>query len=98
MLEFYSVGLVSDRFGVCDLCSRHCECFTSEHHFEKFPSFSNGGIIVASVEEVLQNFSRLVGCHDIRDKQLLVEDLLAPKGQTCPFETVLFLCRVEDPS
>ncbi|XP_037534930.1 protein TASOR [Nematolebias whitei] len=54
--------------------------YLTEHHFEKFPAFSSGGIIVASINDVLQNFSRLVGCHNVRDKQLLVEDLLAPKG------------------
>ncbi|XP_017286994.1 protein TASOR [Kryptolebias marmoratus] len=54
--------------------------YLTEHHFEKFPAFSGGGVMVAGVEELLQNFTGLVGCHDVRDKQLLVEDLLAPKG------------------
>ncbi|KAM9757993.1 LOW QUALITY PROTEIN: protein TASOR [Menidia menidia] len=58
---------------------RHTVLLT-EHPFDMFPGFSDRGIIVAGVEEILGSFSRLVGCHSVRDKQLLVEDLLAPKG------------------
>ncbi|XP_038135626.1 protein TASOR isoform X2 [Cyprinodon tularosa] len=55
--------------------------YLTEHPFDKFPAFSNEGIIVAGMEEIQQSFSRLVGCHSIKDKQLYVEDLLAPKGR-----------------
>ncbi|XP_047203621.1 protein TASOR isoform X4 [Girardinichthys multiradiatus] len=54
--------------------------YLTEHPFDKFPAYSNGGIIVAGIEEIQHSFSRLVGCHSIKDKQLFVEDLLAPKG------------------
>ena len=56
-------------------------CFISEHHLHKFPVYSSEGIIVAGIEEILQDFTSLVGCHHIRDKQLLVDDLLNPKGR-----------------
>ncbi|KAM4588181.1 protein TASOR isoform 2-T2 [Odontesthes bonariensis] len=58
---------------------RHTVLLT-EHHFEKFPAYSNEGIIVVGIEEILDNFIRLIGCHNIKDKQVFVEDLLVPKG------------------
>ncbi|XP_041835698.1 protein TASOR isoform X2 [Melanotaenia boesemani] len=54
--------------------------FLTERHHEKFPVNSKEGIIVAGIEEILHNFTTMVGCHNIKEKQLLVEDLLAPKG------------------
>ncbi|XP_074493745.1 protein TASOR isoform X2 [Sebastes fasciatus] len=54
--------------------------FLTEHHFEKFPAHSSNGIIVARLEELLQNFTRLVGYHDIKDRQPIIDDMLAPKG------------------
>ncbi|XP_037607534.1 uncharacterized protein LOC119477418 isoform X2 [Sebastes umbrosus] len=32
------------------------------------------------LEELLQNFTRLVGYHDIKDRQPIIDDMLAPKG------------------
>ncbi|CAG5977835.1 unnamed protein product [Menidia menidia] len=65
---------------------RHTVLLT-EHPFDMFPGFSDRGIIVAGVEEILGSFSRLVGCHSVRDKQLLVEDLLAPKDAVSGLST-----------
>ncbi|XP_029286862.1 protein TASOR isoform X3 [Cottoperca gobio] len=53
--------------------------FLTEHH-QKFPAHCNSGIIVASFEEILHNFTRVVGYHDIADRQPIIEDMLAPKG------------------
>lgn len=52
-----------------------------EHRYDTFPAYSGRGIIVAGIEEILHNFSRLVGYHDIKDKQPIMDDLLATKGQ-----------------
>ncbi|XP_062271989.1 uncharacterized protein tasora [Scomber scombrus] len=54
--------------------------FLTDHHFEKFPAYSSSGIIVASIEEILHNFTKLVGYHDIKDKQPIIDNLIAPKG------------------
>ncbi|XP_047439664.1 protein TASOR isoform X2 [Mugil cephalus] len=54
--------------------------FLTEDGCEKFSAYSSGGIIVAGIEDILHNFTRLVGCHDIKDKQPIIDDLLAPKG------------------
>lgn len=54
--------------------------FLTEHHYEKFTAYSSGGIIVAGIDEILHNFSRLVGCHDIKAKQPIIDDMLSPKG------------------
>ncbi|KAM4741337.1 protein TASOR [Anableps anableps] len=54
--------------------------YLTEHSFDKFPVYSNGGIILAEIKEIELSFSRLVGYHSMKDKQLFVEDLLAPKG------------------
>ncbi|KAK1901696.1 Protein TASOR [Dissostichus eleginoides] len=53
--------------------------FLTEHHFEKFPDHSNSGIIVASFEEILHDFGRLVGHHDIKKRQPIIDDVLSPK-------------------
>ncbi|XP_056243599.1 protein TASOR isoform X1 [Seriola aureovittata] len=54
--------------------------FLTEHRFETFPAYSNGGIIVAGIEDILHSFTRLVGYHHIKDKQPIMDDLLATKG------------------
>ncbi|XP_034440310.1 uncharacterized protein tasora isoform X2 [Hippoglossus hippoglossus] len=54
--------------------------FLTEHCHEKLPAYSSGGVIVAGIEELLHNFTRLVGCHDIKDKQPAKDVLLANKG------------------
>ncbi|XP_075951683.1 protein TASOR isoform X1 [Anarhichas minor] len=54
--------------------------FLTEHHFEMFPAYTKSGIIVASIDEILHNFTRLVGYHDIKDRQPIIDDMLAPKG------------------
>ncbi|KAM9365564.1 protein TASOR-like [Pholidichthys leucotaenia] len=48
-------------------------------HLESFPAYSGAGIIMATVEEILNNFTMLVGCHDIKDKQPITDELLPPK-------------------
>ncbi|XP_060925088.1 uncharacterized protein tasora isoform X2 [Limanda limanda] len=53
--------------------------FLTEHCHEKLPAYSSGGVIVAGIEELLHNFTRLVGCHDIKDKQPAKDVLLANK-------------------
>jgi len=45
-----------------------------------FPAYSRSGIMVASVDKLLHNFSRLVGYHDVRHRQPIIEDMLASKG------------------
>ncbi|XP_031589390.1 protein TASOR isoform X3 [Oreochromis aureus] len=54
--------------------------FLTEHHNEKFPAYSSGGIIVANIDEILHNFSQIVGCHDPKAKQPIIDDMLSPKG------------------
>ncbi|RVE72547.1 hypothetical protein OJAV_G00039820 [Oryzias javanicus] len=54
--------------------------FLTEHPVDQPFLYSSGGINVASVEETLQNLSRLVSRHNPKDKSLLLEDLLAPTG------------------
>ncbi|XP_033482081.1 protein TASOR isoform X2 [Epinephelus lanceolatus] len=60
--------------------------FLTEHNFEMFPAYSNG-IIVATSEEILHNFTRLVGCHDIKDRQPITGDMLAPKDHIHPLSS-----------
>lgn len=36
---------------------------------------------MASINEILQDFTRLVGSHDVKDKQPVMNELVAPKGQ-----------------
>ncbi|XP_028285259.1 protein TASOR isoform X2 [Parambassis ranga] len=62
---------------------RHTILLT-EQRFERIDAHSRVGIIVASMEEILHNFPRLVGCHDIKDKQPVTDDVLAPKGVSRP--------------
>ncbi|XP_034725833.1 protein TASOR isoform X2 [Etheostoma cragini] len=54
--------------------------FLTEHHFEQFAAYSSSGIIMANIEELLHNFTRLVGNHEMKDSQPIMEDMLAPKG------------------
>ncbi|XP_062264804.1 uncharacterized protein tasora isoform X1 [Platichthys flesus] len=54
--------------------------FLTEHCHEKLPAYSSQGVIVAGIEELLHNFTRLVGCHDMKDKQPAKDVLLANKG------------------
>ncbi|XP_055365092.1 protein TASOR [Betta splendens] len=53
--------------------------FLTEHQFEKFAAYSGNGIIVASIKEILHDFTRLVGYREIKDKQQITDELLAPK-------------------
>lgn len=68
----------------------HVFSLYSEHGFEKFSTYSSCGIIVASIEEILNNFTKMVGYHDIKDKQPITEDLLPPKGWLLPVEIFYF--------
>ncbi|XP_070696328.1 protein TASOR [Pempheris klunzingeri] len=54
--------------------------FLTEHNLKNFPAYSSSGIIVASIDEILHDFTRLVGCHDFKNKQPIIDDMLAPKG------------------
>ena len=36
---------------------------------------------MAGIEEILHNFTKLVGYHDRKDRQPIMDDMLAPKGQ-----------------
>ncbi|XP_040890119.1 protein TASOR isoform X2 [Toxotes jaculatrix] len=62
--------------------------FLTEHSFEQTPAYSSGGIIVARIDEILHNFTRLVGYHDIKDKQPIIDDLLATKEHIHPLSSV----------
>ncbi|XP_070759390.1 protein TASOR [Enoplosus armatus] len=61
--------------------------FLTDHHYEKFLAYSSGGIIVTSSEEILHNFTRLVGYHDIKDKQPIMDDMLTPKEHIHPLSS-----------
>ncbi|XP_040014619.1 protein TASOR isoform X4 [Xiphias gladius] len=61
--------------------------FLTEHRFDKFPAYSSSGIIVACIEEILQNFTRLVGYHDIKDRQPIMDELLATKEHIHPLSS-----------
>ncbi|XP_032369638.1 uncharacterized protein LOC116687986 isoform X2 [Etheostoma spectabile] len=58
--------------------------FLTEHHFEQFAAYSSSGIIMANIEELLHNFTRLVGNHEMKDSQPIVDDMLAPKEPIYP--------------
>lgn len=47
-----------------------------------FAAYAGSGFIVANIDEFLHDFTRLVGYHDIKDKQPIMDDLLTPKGQS----------------
>lgn len=51
---------------------------------ERRIDFSQWGIIVASVDKLQHNFSRLVGYHDDKDRQPITDDLQEPKGHPPP--------------
>lgn len=52
---------------------RHTILLT-DHHSEKFPAYSSG-IIAASIDEILHDFTRVVGYHDIKDRQPILEHI-----------------------
>ncbi|XP_024915789.1 uncharacterized protein tasora isoform X2 [Cynoglossus semilaevis] len=54
--------------------------FLTERCLNNSPNYISGGIIVAGVEETLHNFSRLVGYHNIKDRQPVLDTLLTSKG------------------
>ncbi|XP_026162783.1 uncharacterized protein tasora isoform X2 [Mastacembelus armatus] len=58
---------------------------------ERFTAYSMAGIIVAGIEEILYNFNSLVGYHDIKEKQPIMDDLLSPKEHVHP------LCSADHP-
>uniref|UniRef100_UPI0037E9AD00 protein TASOR n=1 Tax=Semicossyphus pulcher TaxID=241346 RepID=UPI0037E9AD00 len=58
--------------------------FLTERQSEKFPAYLDAGIIVASIDEILKDFPRLVGDHDNGEKQPIVDDVLAPKDLIHP--------------
>lgn len=59
-----------------------CFCLCcAEHSFEKFPVYTSRGIIMASIEEIRRDFTRLVGYRDTANDHTNPEDILAPKGR-----------------
>ncbi|KAM7401639.1 hypothetical protein PAMP_016936 [Pampus punctatissimus] len=60
--------------------------FLTEHHFEKYPAYSSNGIIVAGIKEILHDFTKLVGYHNVKDKQPIIDDL-APKEHIHPLSS-----------
>ncbi|XP_074521562.1 protein TASOR isoform X2 [Halichoeres trimaculatus] len=42
--------------------------FLTERHCEKLPAYSNVGIVVANIDDILHDFPRLVGDQDVREK------------------------------
>ncbi|KAM8755789.1 protein TASOR isoform 3-T3 [Acanthopagrus schlegelii] len=57
---------------------RHTVLLTEQ--FEKFPAYSSSGIIVATIEEILHDFTRLVGYHQgNKSSQPIMDDILASK-------------------
>ncbi|KAM8755790.1 protein TASOR isoform 4-T4 [Acanthopagrus schlegelii] len=58
---------------------RHTVLLTEQ--FEKFPAYSSSGIIVATIEEILHDFTRLVGYHQgNKSSQPIMDDILASKA------------------
>lgn len=58
------------------------DVFFFSEQFEKFPAYSSSGIIVATIEEILHDFTRLVGYHQgNKNSQPIMDDILASKGQ-----------------
>lgn len=71
------------RFSLISCCETLC--FVSflvpaEHSFEKFPVYSSRGVIMAGIEEIRRDFTRLVGYRDTVNVQPDA-DILASKGQ-----------------
>ncbi|XP_056130188.1 uncharacterized protein LOC130107556 isoform X2 [Lampris incognitus] len=52
--------------------------FLTERRFEMFPNYFSSGIIIANIDDIMHNFSNLVGYHDIKKAQPTTGDL-APK-------------------
>ncbi|XP_029947947.1 protein TASOR isoform X2 [Salarias fasciatus] len=71
--------------------------FLTEHRFETFPAYPNAGIVVASIDEILTDFSRLTCCHGIKEEQPSVEDLSASKGLCSALDFSQSTSRPHDP-
>ncbi|XP_069025657.1 protein TASOR isoform X2 [Embiotoca jacksoni] len=88
LLPYHHCDMTNDRSPDLDCLLEHQARYTQYRHtiflteprFEMFFAYSSSGIIVAGVEEILHDLTRLVGCHDIKDKRPFIDDLLAPKG------------------
>ncbi|TDH14558.1 hypothetical protein EPR50_G00045210 [Perca flavescens] len=61
--------------------------FLTEHHFDKFAAYASSGIIMANIEEFLHDFTRLVGYHEMKDRQPIIDDVLAPKEHIHPLSS-----------
>nr|XP_046240860.1 uncharacterized protein tasora isoform X2 [Scatophagus argus] len=57
---------------------RHTVLLTERHSL----AYPSGGIVVASTEEILHDFTRLFGCHDIKVNQPITDDMLASKASS----------------
>ncbi|XP_058486894.1 protein TASOR isoform X2 [Solea solea] len=64
--------------------------FLTERFLKKSPEYLSGGIIVGGIEEILHNFTRMVGYHNVKDRQPVLDALLATKGAWA--ECTLDLC------
>ncbi|KAM7006484.1 protein TASOR, partial [Tautogolabrus adspersus] len=62
--------------------------FLTERHFEKFSAYSDVGIIVASIDEILHDFPGLVGHQDTKDKQPIPDAILEPKEVIHPASSI----------
>ncbi|KAM8867280.1 protein TASOR-like isoform 1-T1 [Synchiropus picturatus] len=58
--------------------------FLIEHRSVNFAAYFSKGIIVANFNDVLENFTQLVGYHDIKEKLFIMEDLLSAKDLNQP--------------
>ncbi|XP_058486895.1 protein TASOR isoform X3 [Solea solea] len=56
--------------------------FLTERFLKKSPEYLSGGIIVGGIEEILHNFTRMVGYHNVKDRQPVLDALLATKECT----------------
>lgn len=55
--------------------------FCAEHSFEKFPVYTSRGIIMASIDELRRDFTRLVGYHDAANELTSPEENSPSKGR-----------------
>ncbi|XP_068171229.1 protein TASOR-like [Antennarius striatus] len=62
---------------------RHMVLMT-EDLFVEAPGYSSRGIIMASMKEIMHNFTTLVSNHDVKDNHPIIDDLLSPQEHFYP--------------
>ncbi|XP_060897283.1 protein TASOR isoform X1 [Labrus mixtus] len=62
--------------------------FLTERHFEELHAYSDVGIVVASIDEILHDFPTLVGYQDTKDKQPITDAILDPKEIIHPASSI----------